>query len=230
MLTPNIVKKCGKIKTWDSRTTQLILEMLAHRTPPSCVAPNILLAAEILLPNVNIIQELPSIRFVRSCRSVLLHVTKTLASYQIGKANSYEQLFSDGTSRRQTSIQNVIIRFLLDGGFKTITLSTSIIAEDETSESLSKSIMQTFKESGALLDAWRDVTVKMYPAWVDLLEMIPKGSNLTLSKLAKQGMITTDTCAMARKFQWLPITEITALAEKEGWSPVEINFFEGDCW
>ena len=26
------------------------------------------------------------------------------------------------------------------------------------------------------------------------------------------------------------ITEITALAEKEGWSPVEINFFEGDCW
>ena len=89
----------------------------------------------------------------------------------------------------------------MDGGFKTITLSTSIIAEDETSESLSKSIMQTFKESGALLDAWRDVTVQMYPAWVDLLDMIPKGSDLTLSKLAKQGMITTDTCAMARKFQ-----------------------------
>ena len=160
---------------------------------------------------MNIIQELPSIRFVRRCRSVLLHVTKTLASFQIGKANSYEQLFSDGTSRRQTSIQNVIIRFLLDGGFKTITLSTSIIAEDETSESLSKSIMQTFKESGALLDAWRDVTVQMYPAWVDLLDMIPKGSNLTLSKLAKQGMITTDTCATARKFRQLLITEITAL-------------------
>ena len=138
---------------------------------------------------------------MRSCRSVLLHVTKTLASYQIGKANSYEQLFSDGTSRRQTSIQNVIIRFLLDGGFKTITLSTSIIAEDETSETLSKSIMQTFKESGALLDAWRDVTIQMYPAWVDLLDMIPKRSDLTLSKLAKQGMITTDTCATARKFR-----------------------------
>jgi hypothetical protein len=169
--------------------------MLAHRTPPSCVVPNILSAAEILLPNVNIIQEVPSIRFVRSCRSVLLHVTKTLASYQIGKANSYEQFFSDGTSRRQTSIQNVIIRFLSDGGFKTITLSTSIIAEDETAESLSKSIMQTFKESGELLDAWRDVTIEMYPARVDLVDMIPKGSDLTLSKLAKQGMIMTDTCA-----------------------------------
>lgn len=148
-----------------------------------------------MLPNVNIIQEVPSIRFVRSCRSVLLHVTKTLASYHIGKANSYEQFFSDGTSRRQTSIQNVIIRFLSDGGFKTITLSTSIIAEDETAQSLSKSIMQTFKESGELLDAWRDVTIEMYPARVDLVDMIPKGSDLTLSKLAKQGMIMTDTCA-----------------------------------
>ena len=150
------MKKSGKIKTWDTRTTPLIPEMLAHHTPPSCVVPNILVAAEILLPNVKIIQEIPSIRFVFSCRSVLLHVTKTLASYQIGKANSYKQLFSDGTSGRQTSIQNVIIRFLLDGGFKTITLSTSIIAEDETAESLSKSIMKTFKESGELFDAWQD--------------------------------------------------------------------------
>jgi hypothetical protein len=41
----------------------------------------------------------------------------------------------------------VIIRFLSDGGFKTITLSTFIIAEDETAESLSKSNMQAFKES-----------------------------------------------------------------------------------
>ena len=60
--------------------------------------------------------------------------------------------------------------------------------------------MQTFKESGALLDAWRDVTIQMYPARVDLLDMIPKGSNLTLSKLAKQGMIMTDTCATAQRF------------------------------
>jgi hypothetical protein len=94
----------------------------------------------------------------------------------------------------------VIIRFLSDGGFKTITLSTSIITEDETAESLSKSIIQTFKESDELLDAWRDVTVETNPAQVDLVDMIPKGSGLTLSKLAKQGMIMTDTCATARKF------------------------------
>ena len=53
-------KKCGKIKAWDTMTTQLILEMLAHHTPPSCVVPNILSAAEIVLPNVNIIQAYPA--------------------------------------------------------------------------------------------------------------------------------------------------------------------------
>ncbi len=49
--------------------------------------------------------------------------------------------------------------------------------------------MQTFQESGELLDAWPDVTVEMYPAQIDLVDMIPKGSNLMLSKLANQGML-----------------------------------------
>ena len=58
--------------------------------------------------------------------------------------------------------KNVIVRFVSDGGFKTITLSTSIMAEDETAESLVKSFMQTFKKSGKLLDAWQDVTAEMW--------------------------------------------------------------------
>jgi hypothetical protein len=77
-----------------------------------------------------------------------------------------------------------------------MTLSTSIIAEDDIAESLSKSIVQTFKESGELLDVWQDVTVEMYPDCVDLVDMIPKGCNITSTKLAKQGMIMTDTCAV----------------------------------
>jgi hypothetical protein len=60
--------------------------------------------------------------------------------------------------------------------------------------------------------------------------MIRKSSDLTMSKLAKQGMFMTDTCATALKFCRLQISEITNLAEKEGWSPEEIKIFEGDCW
>jgi hypothetical protein len=65
-------------------------------------------------------------------------------------------------------------------------LSTFVIAVDETTESLSKSIMQTFKENGELLDAWQDVTAEMYLAHVDLVEMSSKSSDLMQSKFAKQ--------------------------------------------
>ncbi len=126
--------------------------MLAHRTPPSCVSANILTVVEILFPNHKIIHELPSLRFVHAACTILLQVTKTLAAYQIGNAATFSQLFSDGTSRRQTSIQNVIIGILTDGGYKTVTLSTSILAENETSEYLVSSILTCFKESGQLLD------------------------------------------------------------------------------
>ena len=104
-----LVKKTKK--SWDYRVTQIVLEMLAHRTPPSCVSANILTVVEILFPKHKIIHELPSLRFVRAARTILLQVTKTLAAYQIGNATTFSQLFSDGTSRRQTSIQNVIMEF-----------------------------------------------------------------------------------------------------------------------
>jgi hypothetical protein len=71
---------------WDYVTTQLVLEMLAHRTPPSCIVPNIVTAAELLLPGHSIIQQLPGLPFVRRSCTILLHVTKTLAAYEIARA------------------------------------------------------------------------------------------------------------------------------------------------
>ena len=83
-----LMTKCGKIKTWDTRTAQSVLEMLAHHVPPLCsVVPTILSTAELLLPNATYIQELPSLRFVHGCHNAFLYITKTLALYQIGKAN-----------------------------------------------------------------------------------------------------------------------------------------------
>ena len=116
-LTYHEVKKVGNPKTWDHVVTQLVVEMLAHCTPPSCVAPNILSVAKLCAPNATIIHELPSDRFIRYCRSVLLYLTKTLAAFEIARAKMYQQLFTDGTGRRQTEMQNVVIGILTDGGY-----------------------------------------------------------------------------------------------------------------
>jgi hypothetical protein len=58
MLTPNIIEKRGNPRSWDETVTQLVVEMLAHRTPPSCVSANILSVVQLLVPNVMIAKEL----------------------------------------------------------------------------------------------------------------------------------------------------------------------------
>lgn len=71
MLRPHVVQRSGQGQLWDEVVTQLVVELLAHRTPPSAIAPNILSIVENLMPNATIIKELPSIRFIRNCRSIL---------------------------------------------------------------------------------------------------------------------------------------------------------------
>ena len=208
----------------------MILEMLSHRTPPSCIAANILTISELLNPYYDMVKELPSVSFIRDCRSVNLHLTKTLSAYLLAKVKVYSELFSDGTSRRQTSIQNLIIGFLEDGGFKTVTLSTSILAEDDTAVSLNESILRTFKEGRELLDKWQETTKRMFPGRDDILALIPRSVDLTLGKLGKNGMVMTDTCSTAQKFRRLLIDSITEICQGEGMSDNEIKLFEGDCW
>ena len=73
---PNVIKKIKKPGSgrgglrWGEDVTRLVLEMLSHRTPPSCIGPNILSVAITIFPNDNIVQELPGISFVHECRSV----------------------------------------------------------------------------------------------------------------------------------------------------------------
>ena len=204
--------------------------MLAHRTPPTCVAPNILSAAELLLPNTTIVKQLPGIRFIRYCRTILLHVTKTLAAYEIANSQYFEQLFTDGTSRRQTDMQNVVVGILKDSGFRRIILSGCILAVDESADSTLGAISGCFRESGKILDGWRNITKELYPDRPDLLALIPRGSQLALTKLGKHGFTMTDTCDTARKLRRLIADEVKQIAQEQGLPVDEINVREADCW
>ena len=52
-----------------------------------------------------------------------------------------EQVFTNGTSQRQITLQNLVISLLDDDMFKQLILSCSIIPEDETSENQVNAIM-----------------------------------------------------------------------------------------
>jgi hypothetical protein len=170
------------------------------------------------------------VQTVQEWRSVLVVVTKKLAAYQLGRADSYKQLFTDGTSWRQTAIQNAVMGILRDGGFKMVTLLSGILAENENAECLTGSIIRTFKESGQLLDDWRIVLKRLYPSCQDLLDMIPQLQALTLAKLANDGMVSTDTCNTARKKICLLCKAIRTVAIEQGFREESINVMENDCW
>ncbi len=156
--------------------------------------------------------------------------TKTLAAYQLGRADSYEQLFTYHTSQRQTAIQNAVLGILTDGGFKMVTQLSGILAENKTAECLTGSIIRTFKEGGQLLDDWRIVLEPLYPSHQDLLDMIPQLQALTLAKLANDDMVSTDTCNTACKTRCLLCKAIRTVAIEQGFREESINVMENDCW
>ena len=140
-IKPQVIKKVpapsGGLQ-WDEKVTQLVLKLLSHRTPPSCIGANILTIAKVIFPTLNIVEELPSVRFIRGTRSTLAYITKLLAAHNLGHAELYKEHHSDGTGRRQVQLQNCIIRIPTADGYKTITLSSAILSVDETSEEITE--------------------------------------------------------------------------------------------
>ena len=98
----------GGTSSWTLYVWELIIEQLVNGTPPTAINSNIVTMIKTFSPTTTI-SELPSIWTIRRARTVLLVVVQTLATYRIAKADKWEQLFTDGTSRRQVAFQDLII-------------------------------------------------------------------------------------------------------------------------
>jgi len=268
-LTPRIIARdWNKKGAWPNWVTQLVVELLSHRTPPSCVSANIISVLSLVCPNsinngknpfliikyishqinhhtntfcflsfmeqdkTNLAKDMPGVSFIRDCRSILVMMTKTLAAHHIAGLESHDQLHTDGTDRRQTEFENLVVGYMSDSGYKTVVLDATIVPDGKTAEHLHASILRTFKEAGGLLDDWRAVTADMYkddPALPSLLAEIPESTELRLSKF-NNATVSTDTCNTARKMRLMLIDSVTQLCKDEGVEEKNIKLFVGDCW
>ena len=134
-----------------------------------------------------IVIEVPSINFVRKCWTVLRIVGETLAAYRLGKAKDWQQLFTDGTSRRQSAIQNLIIGIKEDSKLRNIALSSSLILKGESSEEQFKAVTATIVRGGERLKHWAGVCKMKYPSYE---HDIPKDICMNIGKLSFGGLIT----------------------------------------
>jgi hypothetical protein len=86
-----------------------------------------------------------------------------------------------------------------------------------------------FKEGSKLLEGWRNALARLFPHRQDLINMIPQSNELTLTKLAKDGMVSTDSCNTARKTQRLLCEVIKKLCFEKVLTEDEVNVLENDC-
>ena len=65
-------------------------------------------------------------------RQILQNLNETLAALRLGNANSWHQIFTDGTSRQQIAFQILIISLNEDGTFDPVIVSSCMVLLDKS--------------------------------------------------------------------------------------------------
>lgn len=175
---------------------QIILECIVCGAPPSSIKAILVIFAQTFDTSIDM-KEMPSLSYIRRCRSILLTVTKTIASLRLSKAKQWSQMFSDATSIQLVPFQDIIFSLQESDVFKPVVLSAAAVLENgETADAVRDTVLTTIQESGDLLTGLTEVIEREHPEYI---HNIPKSHEMTIGKLY-DGFVTTDTCPAATKF------------------------------
>jgi len=198
-------------KRWSLKIVRLVIELLVCGTAPASVSDAVVAFVKNLAPQIQL-RELPSLSFVRRCRTILVITCQLTAVYRLAKAPKWGTIHTDGTSRRQVAILNLIITILENEGdpeYIPILASTSIIPEDETAVTQEDAILTFLDERKDWLERWKDVIERQYPNFEH--DINPDGIDLV--KMGSGGNVMTDGCNTARKVNRLLVETIRAHCE-----------------
>ena len=84
--------------------------------------------------------KLPSVSYVRECRTVFQILNDLLGAYKLGMNATWKQLCTDETTRRKIGFQSLVIGLLTKKVFESVILPSCIFMDDETSEMQVKGI------------------------------------------------------------------------------------------
>ena len=135
------VGRPGGSKRWPVYIVLLICEMLVNDTHPTAVPDNIQSSCALFM-GVEA-TELPCINFMLQCRVVLQNLNENLSAFRLGNADSWHQVFTNGTTCRQIEFQNLVIALMEDGDLDPVIVSSCMYVENETSMRSLQSIIET---------------------------------------------------------------------------------------
>ena len=142
------------ILEWSDTVTQLVIDLLAHSTPTSCISSNILSVTKVILPNFKFIHQIPGVEFIFFCRVTFSYLANLLVSNELAISPKLLEQHTDGTSRRQKECQNNIFSIVKEGGFKHVTLDYFILSVNGNREMVKYSTLQSFQTGRQMLDMY----------------------------------------------------------------------------
>ena len=167
------VGRKGGASQWPVHIVMLICELLTNGTPPSAVPANLQTMSAAM--NGCEASKLPCLDFVRRCRTVAQNLNTMLAIMRSGKANKWNQIFTDGTTRRQIAFQNLVIGIEEDTGFDSVIASSCIFVQNESAAKLCEVVIfrlfnkTTFFGPEAVESLSRTLASKLFPKLIPIL-------------------------------------------------------------
>ena len=115
--------------------------MLVNGTHPTAVPDNIKSSCA-LFTDVKA-TEIPCVNFVRQCQVVIQNLNETLSAFRLGNADSWHQVFTNGTTRRKIVFQNLVIALMEDCDLYTVIVLSCMYVENETSVRCLQYVIET---------------------------------------------------------------------------------------
>ena len=108
----------------------LVCKLVVSVTPPSAV-PGSIQSSSVAFTGAEA-KELPTVDCVRKCRTVVENLNLMLGGLRLGKAPTWHQIFTDGTTRPPIAFQNLVIGLMENGEFDSVIASSCIYLKDES--------------------------------------------------------------------------------------------------
>ena len=192
-----VVGRRGATRKWPVYVVRLILELLVVGSSPSNI-PKLLQTMSTELVGKEL-EEIPSTNFVRQCRTVGQVVNEILVAIQLGRNTTWKQLFTDGTTRRQTEFQNLVIGVMDEKkNLTNIVVSSCMMLENATAKGQVQAIKYKFERLKQRLTDLRILAQKEFPDNKNLINHIPHPDGIDIKHLGLHGTLTSDTCNAAK--------------------------------
>ena len=188
---------------WDVWVVIFCCELLVIGVQPSAVPQTMVAMYSTLYGETP--EQVPSVNFVRQCRSIIEEVGLMITAIKMGIADSWPYWGDDATTRRHLTWSALVIGLMgSDHKLDPVIVSSCIFLEDESAQGTNDALFSKIDSLKGNLERLRDEVQRSCP---DLLIQIPRPSSINRNKL-KDAVFMGDTCATQQKSKRLKILEV----------------------